>query len=545
MAINSKKIQPQTKQISQSKESKHVHDMPAPKYSWMKIPTISKHSCIKFLTISLMMIFIVYVYSILRVSKDAIIVSLIGEAELISTLKLYGVLPFAIIFMLVYTKLVDIFSKTQLFHIIIWFFIGFFALFSFVLFPNADSIHIDFSEIIQKMPYLKYVFLMFGKWSYTLFYIFSELWGTVILSLLFWQLANQINTVDEAKRFYPLFGMAGQIGLFASGKLITFFTILANKTQETSEKLSKSISDSASTISDSTSNVILAHASWANSLMYITFSIIMSGIILSICLIVLSKITGEDVINGVKSASGNIKKKIKMGFIQSLKYIGSSKYIGLIAMLILCYGISINLVEGLWKKSLGIMYPLPNDYAAFSGNIQMWTGIATMCAMLCGSFLLRILSWRTAALLTPIMILLTGLPFFLFMVYKEDMNAYAVTLGTTTLLIAVISGSAQNILSKATKYAFFDPTKEMSYIPLDEDLKAKGKAAADVIGGRLGKSGGAFIQVFLLQAFVGSTLLDLAPYMFAIFIVIMIIWFFSAFGLAKEFKLKSQIVHDV
>ena len=33
----------------------------------------------------------------------------------------------------------------------------------------------------------------------------------LVLPLLFWQFVNRITTVEESKRFYPLFGLLGQI----------------------------------------------------------------------------------------------------------------------------------------------------------------------------------------------------------------------------------------------------------------------------------------------------------------------------------------------
>jgi len=120
--------------------------------------------------------------------------------------------------------------------------------------------------------------------------------------------------------------------------------------------------------------------------------------------------------------------------------------------------------------------------------------------MLIGSNILRRVTWTVAALLTPLMIIITGLGFFGFIVFEDQLSFVAVFFGTGPLALAVYTGLVQNVLSKATKYSLFDSTKEMSYIPLDDEMKSKGKAAVDVIGGRFGKAGGGVIQstVFLL-----------------------------------------------
>jgi AAA family ATP:ADP antiporter len=470
-----------------------------------KIFPVNKNELPKFLWSSLLMMLTIYIYSILRGTKDAMLIAQMG-AEIISTVKLWGVTTSAILFMLLYTKIVDLFSRTNLYHVINGFFMGFFLLFLLVLYPNLDAICPNTKAWAEAMPHLKYFFLMIEGWPYALFYIISELFGSVMLSLMFWQLMNQITVIEESKRFYPLFGFFAQFGLGMAGVF--------------SSSLSKNYTE------------------WDQPLMYITMTVLAAGLLSSIAVEALAKIVGKDEINGAKKAGG--KKKVKMGFGESLKYVMSSKYIGLITLLILCYGVSINLVEGLWKKSMNIYLPDPNSYAAFNGYIQTATAIATAIAMLSGSYFLRVLKWRTAAILTPIIILITGIPFFIFMVMKDSLEPTLIAYGVTAIAAAVIFGGVQNVLSKATKYSFFDPTKEMSYIPLDDELKSKGKAAADVIGGRFGKSGGALIQFTLLSLMPGANLLSLAPSMFGIFLIIMVIWFFAVFGLAKEFKAKSE-----
>ena len=73
----------------------------------------------------------------------------------------------------------------------------------------------------------------------------------------------------------------------------------------------------------------------------------------------------------------------------------------------------------------------------------------------------------------------------------------------------------------------------MAYIPLDQESKTKGKAAVDVIGNPLGKSGGSLIQQMLIFS-VGS-LAASTPYLAGILACLVFFWYRAAGNLATQF----------
>lgn len=118
-----------------------------------------------------------------------------------------------------------------------------------------------------------------------------------------------------------------------------------------------------------------------------------------------------------------------------------------------------------------MQFPSPNEYSSFMGDFSTATGIATFVMMLLSRVILRRYGWGVAAMITPTVLLLTGVGFFSLILFGQPLTPMLAGLGMTPLLAAVYVGALQNIFSKSAKYSLFDPCKEMAYIPLDEDTK--------------------------------------------------------------------------
>merc|ERR1711907_721615 len=143
----------------------------------------------------------------------------------------------------------------------------------------------------------------------------------------------------------------------------------------------------------------------------------------------------------------------------------------------------------------------------------------------------------TGALITPSIVAITGGLLFGFLLFENITSPILSMFGCGATYAAMMVGAAQNLLSKGTKYALFDPTKEMSYIPLDQESKIKGKAAIDVVGARLGKSGGGLILQFILMF---GAIMDVVPILFIFVSLIVFIWIKAALTLSSLYQKKLE-----
>jgi len=476
-----------------------------------KIMGISAFTWQKIIPLGIMFFCILYNYTILRDTKDVLVVTAPGSgAEIIPFLKTWVNLPMAIGFTILYTKLANVLSQEQLFYTCIIPFIAFFGAFAFMIYPIRDILHpTAFCEnLLQEMgPRFAGPIAIVRNWTYCLFYVMAELWGSVVVSVLFWGLANTVTTVDEAKQFYPLFGLGANVALIFSGRAVKIFSQIR-------------------------ANLPPGVDGWGISLKGLMGMVVIGGLVICAVHAYLQKTVIPKLDGAVEKREKKKKEPMSVG--ESFKFLAASPYIRDLAFLVVAYGISINLVEVTWKSKLKEQFPNPNDYSAFMGDFSTATGAVTFTMMIVSRFIFGKFGWGVAALITPSVLLVTGVLFFSLVLFSGTLTPTLTTLGLTPLFAAVLVGAAQNIFSKASKYSLFDPCKEMAYIPLDDETRLRGKAAIDVVAARGGKSGGAFIQQLLIIAF--GSLSASTPVLALLLLLVCGQWIKATLSLASQFQ---------
>jgi len=316
--------------------------------------------------------------------------------------------------------------------------------------------------------------------------------------------------MNEAKRYYALFGISiNSAGIFA-GKCVYYITG-----------------------KDKLITILNQKTIWDQTLLILVLLILFFGIASCIIYRWLHKNIFFE-----RSSFPNQNKKPKMSLLKNISFITKSKYLLSIAVIVLSYNIIINLTEVIWKSQLKELFPTPIAYTKYMSKVTFYIGIlATFTSYFISGNVIRKFGWKKTALITPIIIVFTGIGFFYFLFLKNHYPSFQI-FGMAPLALVVLFGTMQNVFSRASKYTVFDDSKEMAFIPLSPENRIKGKSAIDGIGSRLGKSGGSIAIQFLLMIF--ATPAACAIYIAIFIFAIIPFWINAINSLNKKFEKISE-----
>lgn len=307
---------------------------------------------------------------------------------------------------------------------------------------------------------------MICYWIYTLFYLSAELWSVILLSILFWGYVNETSTLKQAKNFYPLCTFIGNCAGILSG--------------QTSHYLSHTLTE---------------RLSWEQTLQILIALVTLCGIAIM-------------AINRALSQSSTQSRPSKeterpFSFRECMATIFQSKKLMCIAILVVGFALTSNLIEVVWKNSVKAVHPAPQAYNAYINQLTSLIGFLAVVMALAARWIFRLFSWSSIALITPIALFITCSLFFtLFHIPLDFLSAY---FGASPLYLIMTLGSCYYVVALTAKYTLFDMCKEMAFLSIDSDKRMKAKSVIDSIGSRLGKSGASCLTQALLVLFGSLT----------------------------------------
>ena len=469
----------------------------------------------KLVPMFLLFFLISFVYSMLRNMKIALVITAEASgAEIIPFLKIGAALPGALLFTYLFTKLINRFNREQVFYAMLSGFLIYFALFLFIFYPNHKALQLDqLANFLQE-----YIFIGEGfngliavvrHLNLTIFYVLAEMWSTVVLSVLFWGFANEVTKVHEAKRFYAIFAL----GANCSGIFSAFFA-----------KLIKLIPY----------NPVIPFAIDTQWVFYQLIAVVVLGMVI----ISLFYWLNRSVFHLENVASLQIPKKAhaKLSLGECFRYLGQSRYLAYIVILVVAYNVVFNLADVMWTEKVKQTYVNSLDVNDYMNQVTSATGvIAVIFSFIVSGNVIRHYGWTISALITPIIWLVTGVGFFAGLLFEGSLFMdIAAQFISNPANIVLFLGSIQIAFGRACKYTVFDGTKEIAFIPLAKENQRKGKAIVDGLAAGIGKSGGSFIYIILFM--ICGNIHNTIPYVSIIIFLAVGFWVYAVFGLGKMFN---------
>lgn len=382
----------------------------------------------KFILLATGFFFLIGSFWPLKTLKDSIFLNIVGPEHqpIVKMLSLALFFPLVIL----YSKLVDIFSKEKMVYCLLGVY-GTIGLI-FVYFLYHPTIGLANPAMHS------------GRIIGWAFYLFVESYISLMLSL-YWSFANDITTPESAKKGYGLIIFGTQLGGF-------IFILLGNILSADTQK-------------------------FATSAPLIALISICMFFMIGLVTFLLKHVVHDNALAGYQE---NIEFKTELkeepvGFLDGLKVVITNPYVAGIFGTIFFHEListvmsyQMNVLAKTTYVEAGIVNKFLFDYALC---VQ---GIACLFGLLGTSFFQRRFGIKFCIVAYP---LLLGASILIYLIHPN----------LTTIFYVML-------VAKAINYAFNQPAKEVLYIPTSRNIKYKSKAWSDQFGLRFAKASGSFIN---------------------------------------------------
>lgn len=339
---------------------------------------------------------------------------------------------------LLYSKLVDLFKKHQLFYVVCGFYSVVFGFVTLVLlWKELYGVESVGRTLLAATGWISYFAI--------------ESYGSLVVNAVFWSFTNSITDSNAAKRGFPLVIACAQLGAIS----VSILMILAE------------------------------HIGAIWPLMTIATTFVAAIIVL---VFYFMKTTPAHDMVGNPAAHKTEKKKEGFfeGFVAGLVLLTTRPYLLGVLAVSTIYEIAKTVVDYQMKALAGEhpMFATETGFAKFMGMFGFCTnGLAFLMALLGTSHLMKKYGLRVCLLVYPICF---ALALIVLLAYNYFANPSAAA------MLWAIFGVMMFVTGLS--YAVNNPTKEMMYIPTSKDAKYKAKSWTDAFGARTAKATGARIS---------------------------------------------------
>lgn len=426
----------------------------------------------KFLRMGLIFAFIIGAYWTLRAMKNSIFGDLILNTKFhlpwAKTASLLLLFPLVII----YTTLIERFSREKMFYILSGFYGAMTVLFGLLIYVAQAA-----PETIAARTGMEWYATVVLAYAW---YVFVESFGSLVVAL-FWAFASDITQAESAKKGFYFVTAVGQIGGIIMPYCFSRIPYLFN----------------------------FASHSTAPILFFVAFAVFGIGILVNYFL----RVTPAHLLASFHGKNEKTEKKEQEpGFFEGLKLLLSHNYLLCIFAVITIYEIIVTIFDYNFQVLVSETFTgvEKNHYLnLYASSVNF---VALACLLLGVSNITRYLGVGVALALMPIIVAGALLGFL--------------NIGHLDFLFGLMVGS------KAINYALNGPALKQLYIPTTHDVRYKSQAWIETFGSRGAKEAGSLMN-FLLPIVGKAHYFAITGY--AGFIML-IGWFFAALYLGRTYQ---------